>query len=1464
MSFSVFSQPQPPTGIEHCVRAAFTGPDDVNLIVARSSVIEVFRVIVRGVDGERLELLGQYPLFGNVESMRVVRFSGLSTDSLLLVFREAKLSIVDWDASTHDLRTEQIYSWEDKPELDLKDGRHDAGAMVPMLRIDPQHRCGALLLHGSRLVLLAFEAGAAGPSGSGQLIGDDDEPFADASDAPHSARTPKGAETAEVRAGRRIRSQHMVPLGELGEAPGVGRVVDLCFLDGYLEPTLLFLHASAHLWAGRAAAVPRRDIVAATAVSINLHAQLYPQIWSVTGLPYDCEQAVGVPAPAGGALVLTPHAAVYVNAAVQRALLVNGYGVAQAADEATFSPAVSSTDTGLTLLLDGASVAFLSGAPPRALVVLRSGELFTLALAADARGVRAMHLRRVGMAVPATVLTTIPERNLVLLGSRLADALLLSYSEGPAAEREAGESERKRRRVEGPEGQEEDEGEMEQLFGGGEGAGGPARGATTLKFAVREVLHVAAPVADLAAGEAYEPPQAEPEPAAGRSMDLVACVGRGRSGALCVLQQSVRPEVITSFEVPGSRAVWLLHHSPGGPSKQPAGAEWDADWHSYMVISLEDATLVLSTGDELEEISDRVDFWTAGRTVECGSLLQRRRIVQVTPASLLLLDGTRLAQEVTIDGAEVAAASVADPYVMLLLKDGSARLFAAEAADGRLREVAVAMAHQGPASRADAITALTLYADASSPAFELPGQGSVDVGELERRGAAPPAAAAAASDAAADAADEEAALYGDSRPDAPPEGAAAGSAPPAAERAKEAAVQQRIFCAVCRASGLFEIYTLPDFALVFAAPRLPVGFPLYRHVASAENEVKEAKAVRVVDLALHQFADGTCPVLAALLNTGELLLYRSFHFTEGPGPATRHPGPSRLPLRFRRVNFGVVTRSAKAVAPVPPAGAAGGGPQGESPGRLVRFENVGERSGLFVSGERPLWVFANRGHPVVHPMQGPVLGFGAFHNVNCPRGFVSLAAGAVRIGRLRAGVAYEQPWPARKIAMRCTPHLVTYHPETQVYAVAVSSPAPPLAKEQIPTVTKIDAATGEEVSAPLWPEARPRCPQAVDDAYEVRLLDPALDFAVQDRFAMERNEAVVCLRAVTLKNLVTSPSGPNLPPRLTDAGPRQVLAVGTGITVGEDQPGKGRVLVFEVRRGPAADGAGRGAAGLRLAYQREQRGAVTAVAAMEGYLVVGVGQKVYVYMWQNEQELVGAAFFDAGLATVALHAVKNFLLVADIFQSSALMRWKEGEQRQLLPLGKDWERAQTYAAEFVIDHTSLGLLMSDHNKNLIVFNYAPSNVESRGGQRLLRHGLFHVGSRINKFVRLKMGSPGAGKSAAAQKATRHALFFGTLDGGLGFVAPIPEASFRRLHALSARLVTAVPHYAGLNPSAFRAFRGEVARSDCAAQNVVDGELVAAYAFLDGKEQKALAASIASSPATLIADLAELQAACTLF
>lgn len=70
--------------------------------------------LVKNPPKMKLECLATYTLFGNIMSMQSVSLSGSQRDSLLLSFKDAKLSVVEYDLDTHDLRTLSLHYFEEE------------------------------------------------------------------------------------------------------------------------------------------------------------------------------------------------------------------------------------------------------------------------------------------------------------------------------------------------------------------------------------------------------------------------------------------------------------------------------------------------------------------------------------------------------------------------------------------------------------------------------------------------------------------------------------------------------------------------------------------------------------------------------------------------------------------------------------------------------------------------------------------------------------------------------------------------------------------------------------------------------------------------------------------------------------------------------------------------------------------------------------------------------------------------------------------------------------------------------------------------------------------------------------------------------------------------------------------------------------------------------------------------------
>ena len=68
-------------------------------------------------------------------------------------------------------------------------------------------------------------------------------------------------------------------------------------------------------------------------------------------------------------------------------------------------------------------------------------------------------------------------------------------------------------------------------------------------------------------------------------------------------------------------------------------------------------------------------------------------------------------------------------------------------------------------------------------------------------------------------------------------------------------------------------------------------------------------------------------------------------------------------------------------------------------------------------------------------------------------------------------------------------------------------------------------------------------------------------------------------------------------------------------------------------------------------------------------------------------------------------------------------------------------------------------VVSDRDKNLLIYTYQPETRESQGGQRLLRRGDFNVGVHVNTFFRIRsrLSDPSVDKKSVEKK---HATFYG--------------------------------------------------------------------------------------------------------
>jgi cleavage and polyadenylation specificity factor subunit 1 len=163
-------------------------------------------------------------------------------------------------------------------------------------------------------------------------------------------------------------------------------------------------------------------------------------------------------------------------------------------------------------------------------------------------------------------------------------------------------------------------------------------------------------------------------------LEIVTASGYGKNGALCVLQNSIKPQNITSFRLPNCLDVWTVSDESTKKTDRPEDVS-----HAFMILSQPISTMVLQTGEEINEV-EKTGFCTNLPTIFVGNLGANRFIIQVTVKSIRLLQGIRLIQNIPIDlGFPLTLVSVSDPYVAIRAANGQVITLALREAKGAPR-----------------------------------------------------------------------------------------------------------------------------------------------------------------------------------------------------------------------------------------------------------------------------------------------------------------------------------------------------------------------------------------------------------------------------------------------------------------------------------------------------------------------------------------------------------------------------------------------------------------------------------------------------------------------------------------------------------------------------------------------------------------------------------------------------------
>lgn len=511
--------------------------------------------------------------------------------------------------------------------------------------------------------------------------------------------------------------------------------------------------------------------------------------------------------------------------------------------------------------------------------------------------------------------------------------------------------------------------------------------------------------------------------------------------------------------------------------------------------------------------------------------------------------------------------------------------------------------------------------------------------------------------------------------------------------------------------------------------------------------------------------------------------------------------------------------------------------------RFVRpFSNVLGYSGVFLCFPYPYFVMVTdknilRFHPMV--VDGPVKAFAEFRNASCKDGFLYYNSHKqIRVAELEPFWNYDFHWPLKKVKVPGTIHYISYHLECKTYIIcsAVYTPEKRMIHGGVDAV-EIELIDGDpRFVYPLLPK------------FSIHVITPDEWQLVPDAsYSLQDFEHVTAMKVLPLKNG-------------TETGMKEYVVITTNFAYGEDVQSRGRIILLDVLDVVAEPEQPLSRFKQKEIYAEEQKGPVTALCGVNGYIVSAIGQKVFIWGLKGSN-LVGVAFLDVQIYVHQLSSIKDLVLVADIQRSISIIRFQE-KYRTLSLVSSDPNQMHTYAAEFCVDNQSLTVAVTDIQQDLHIFQFDPDYYFSAFGNRLVRKMECNLGQYVTNLFRFRSSAfyPDAERVAAVALTKKHLTMFTTLDGAIGCFMNIPEKTYRRILMIETILSNHVIHRAGLSPRLYwNARTSGDQRFDLVGniKTIADGKVGSLYLELDHTEKHEVAMKIGCSVDALVEELLDI-------
>lgn len=670
-----YTELTPPTAVTHSLSFPFLSATANNLIVVKTSLLQIFSLKAitnhittdvnkdapqsaglsgadlsnlpsggaqRGerVQSTRLVLVAQYELSGTVTSLARVRImaSRSGGQALLLAFRDAKLSLVEWDPERYSISTISIHYYEQE---DIQSSPWDPvlSQSICYLSVDPRSRCAALKFGQRQLAILPFYQ-------------EGDDLVMDDFDSETEGERPAKAMEGPLQLDKAPYAPSFV-LSLMALDPSLSHPVHLAFLNEYRDPTFGIL--SSENAVSSALLHERRDPLSYTVFTLDLEQRASTTLLSVNNLPYDLYRVCPLQLPVGGALLVGGNELIHVDQSGK----TNGIAVNPLAKHSTSFGLADQSSLGMKL--EGCAIERLGSDYGDMLLILNDGGLALLSFGTDGRSVSGLHIERATKEINGlnslhsrVSTTSIVGRGRIFVGSEDADSVILGWSrKSDKLKRQRSRLDQRLEVVEAVSDLDEDylEDDEDDLYASAKTTEQikslPTLSSTAIEgqeyaFRIHDTLENFGPMKDISLTiPTMDDTHAG---AADQTYEIMIATGHEHGGSVSTFSRELTLHMSQRFEIQELDDVWTISTAKAsGPNMKSL----DTDYDTYAIANIKQdaastSSLYSISATNIDKLSgtefDNGEAGEPGVSIDVGVLNAGTRIVQIMSRELRIFD----------------------------------------------------------------------------------------------------------------------------------------------------------------------------------------------------------------------------------------------------------------------------------------------------------------------------------------------------------------------------------------------------------------------------------------------------------------------------------------------------------------------------------------------------------------------------------------------------------------------------------------------------------------------------------------------------------------------------------------------------------------------------------------------------------------------------------------------------------